>query len=200
VSAPGLVLASGSASRQAMLRAAGIGFEVLVPQVDEDSARESLLAEGADAAAVAEALAELKATHISIRVPERLVLGADQVLVCEGRLFSKANSPEGARDVLKALRGKPHRLVSAAVMARGGVPLWRAVDSAELWVRDFSDAFLEHYLARAGEAILGSVGCYHIEGEGVQLFARVSGDQFTIRGLPLLPLLAALRDNGVVEP
>ena len=198
MSTAALVLASGSASRQAMLRDAGVGFEVLVPQVDEEAVRESLLAEGADGRAVADALAELKATRISARVPGALVLGADQVLVCDGRLFSKAASRDAARDILRSLRGKRHQLISAAVLAKAGGPVWRTIDTADLWMRDFSDAVLDAYLERAGEAVLGSVGCYHIEGEGVQLFARVAGDQFTIRGLPLLPLLGALRENGVI--
>ena len=198
MSAPALVLASGSASRQAMLRAAGVPCEIMVPQVEEGVARQALLAEGAAGREVADALAELKATHISARRPEALVLGADQVLVCDGRLFSKAASRQEARTVLQSLRGKRHQLISAVVLAKAGGPIWHAADTADLWMRDFSDAFLDGYLERAGAAILGSVGCYHIEGEGVQLFARVRGDQFTIRGLPLLPLLAALRENGVI--
>jgi septum formation protein len=198
VSARVLVLASGSASRQAMLRAAGVLFEPVVPEVDEEAIKESLLAEGQPPRAIADALAELKAVRVSSRVPHETVLGADQVLVCDGRLFSKAGTVDEARTVLQQLRGKRHELITAAVLARAGTPIWRSVETAELWMRDFSDVFLDAYLGEVGEAVLGAVGCYHVEGPGVQLFARVTGDHFAIRGLPMLPLLGALREQGYV--
>jgi septum formation protein len=198
VSSEVLVLASGSASRQAMLRAAGVAFEPIVPHVDEEAVKEALLADRQPARAVADALAELKALRISARVPEAVVLGADQVLVCDGQLYNKAADLSAARAVLKELRGKQHQLITAAVLARAATPIWRHVETAELWMRDFSDAFLDRYLAEVGESVLGAVGCYHIEGAGVQLFDRVAGDHFAIRGLPLLPLLAALRAQNLV--
>jgi septum formation protein len=195
-----LILASGSASRRAMLEAAGIACTVDAPSVDEAGVKAALRAEGASAGDVAEALAELKAMRISRRTPGALVLGGDQMLDCDGEWFDKAETLEDARAVLQSLRGRTHRLVSAAVIVRDGQRVWHTVAEARLTMRAFSDAFLDDYLAAAGPGILGSVGCYHIEGLGVQLFDRVQGDTFTIRGLPLLPLLGFLRGWGVVTP
>jgi septum formation protein len=161
--------------------------------------RDSLLAEGAKPRAIADALAELKAVRISGRHPGAVVLGSDQVLVCETRLFSKADSLAAARATLSELRGRKHQLISAAVLAQDGKPIWRSVESADLWMRGFSDAFLDDYLAETGDSILGSVGCYHIEGRGLQLFSRIAGDVFVIRGLPLLSVLDALRINRVLS-
>ena len=192
------VLASGSASRQAMLTAAGVPFTVEVPRVDEELVRDSLLQDGAQPRAIADALAELKAVRVSARYPEAVVLGSDQVLVCDGRLYGKAGSLAAARATLADLRGRKHQLISAAVLAQGGRPVWRTVESADLWMRAFSDAFLDDYLAQTGDSILGSVGCYHIEGRGLQLFSRIAGDVFVIRGLPLLSVLDALRVNQVL--
>jgi septum formation protein len=190
----GLVLASGSASRQEMLRAAAIPFEVATPDVDEDAAKDRLLRSGADSEEIAGTLAELKATSVSRSRPRALVLGADQVLDCGGQLFSKARNRAEARATLTALRGRRHRLLSAAVLAQGGAPVWRELQIAELWMRDFSDDFLEDYLDQEGDTLLSSVGCYRIEARGVQLFTQISGDTFVIRGLPLLGVLAALRE------
>jgi septum formation protein len=181
-----------------MLRAAAITFEVAVPDVDEETAKARLLREGADRVRIADALAELKAVETSRRRPEALVLGADQVLDCEGRIFSKAASLDEARAALRALRGRKHRLTSAAVLARDEKPVWRDNGTAELWMRDFSDEFLEDYLTAEGDRLLSSVGCYRIEGRGAQLFSRVNGDSFVIRGLPLLPVLEALRERGIL--
>lgn len=197
---PPLVLASGSASRQAMLRAAGIPFSINPPVVDEAEIKAALRAEGASAGDVAEALAEVKAMRVTRRAPGALVLGADQMLDCEGDWFDKADTLEAARETLKSLRGRTHRLLSAAVIVRDGERVWHQVAEARLTMRNFSDAFLEGYLTAAGRDILGSVGCYHIEGLGVQLFDRVQGDTFTIRGLPLMPLLGFLRAWEVVTP
>jgi septum formation protein len=158
--------------------------------IDEDAVKTS----GLEARAVAEKLAELKA----IAVAGELVLGADQVLACDGRLVSKAATLDEAAQQLRMLRGRRHVLVSAAVLASDGTPVWRHVEESALWMRDFSDAFLETYLAAEGSAILGGVGCYRYEGAGAQLFARVEGDYFSILGLPLVPLLAALRERGVI--
>ena len=192
MSGPPVILASKSASRNALLSAAGVRFEARSPGVDEAAAKASLLAEGSGPREVADALAELKAVRISARA-EGLVIGADQTLDLDGQLIDKAESLQEARERLTALRGRPHKLHSAVVVARDGAPIWREVKSATLWVRPFSEAFLDDYLAREGEALLGSVGCYRLEGLGVQLFERIEGDYFTILGLPMLGLLDLLR-------
>jgi septum formation protein len=189
-----LILASGSASRQEMLRAAGVAFEIVVPDIDEDAAKDRLMRGGAGSGEIAGTLAELKAVAVSHSRPGALVLGADQVLDCGGQLFNKSRNRAEARATLSALRGRRHQLLSAAVLAQEGAPVWRDLQIAELWMRDFSDAFLEDYLKREGDTLLSSVGCYRIEGRGVQLFTRISGDTFVIRGLALLAVLAALRE------
>ena len=192
-----VVLASKSAARTAVLKGAGVPFEVAVAGVDEDAVKTAMLAEGASPRDVADALAELKAVKISRGRPG-FVVGADQTLEFEGGLYDKAETVEAARDRLQLLRGKPHQLHSAVVVAKDGAPIWREVVSATLTMRDFSDAFLEDYLATEGEAALGSVGCYRLEGPGAQLFARIEGDYFAILGLPLLGLLDLLRRHGAV--
>ncbi|USI74238.1 Maf family protein [Sphingomonas morindae] len=194
-----LILASGSASRRAMLDAAGVDYESQAPRVDEEAAKASLKAEGIDARDLADALAELKALAVSRRAPGRLVIGSDSlVALADGTLLDKPDSRDQAAAQLRAMRGGRHRLVSAVVAARDGVPIWRAVDQATLEVRDFSEAFLEAYLDAEWPAIAACVGCFRIEGRGVQLFSRLSGSQFTILGMPLMPLLAWLRDTGVM--
>ena len=193
----GLILASKSAARRAVLEGAGVPFEVAVAGVDEEAVKAGLLAAGATPREVADALAELKAIRVSRSRPE-LVVGADQTLEFEGRLYDKAETMEAARTRLKALRGKPHKLHSAVVVARDGEAIWREVKSATLWVRPFSEAFLDAYLEAEGETLLDSVGCYRLEGPGVQLFERIEGDYFTILGLPMLGLLDFLRVNGAL--
>jgi septum formation protein len=192
-----VILASKSAARTAVLKGAGVPFETAVSGVDEDSVKMALLAEGQDARAIAEALAELKAVKISRGRPG-LVIGADQTLEFEGGLYDKAETLEAARARLKMLRAKPHQLHSAVVVAQDGAPIWRELVSATLTMRDFTDAFLEDYLASEGEEALGSVGCYRLEGPGAQLFSKIEGDYFTILGLPLMGLLELLRNHGVV--
>jgi septum formation protein len=194
-----LVLASTSASRQAMLTAAGVPFEALAPMVDEAELKRALLSEGADARRVADALAEAKAVKISRKIPAALVLGSDSVVALDdGTMIDKAPDRETLAAQLRSLRGRTHRLVSAAVVAENGTAVWRFVGVAKLTMRDFSDAFLHAYLDTCGDVLLGSVGGYHIEGQGAQLFARVDGDQFTIRGLPLLAVLDYLRTRSVM--
>lgn len=192
-----IVLASGSASRRVMLTAAHVSFEVEPPRVDEEMAKASLKAEGIAARGLADALAELKALAVSRRMPGRIVIGGDSIVALEdGTLLDKPVDRANAAEQLRAMRGGRHKLISAAVAARGSVAIWRHVDTATLHVRSFSDAFLESYLDAEWPAISGCVGCFRIEGTGAQLFSHVEGSQFTILGMPLLPLLGWLRDIG----
>lgn len=182
-----------------MLENAGIAFDAMTPGVDEDAAKAALDAQGLGARDLADALAELKAVRLSLRHPQALVLGADQTLeLAGGGRFDKADSLDTLADQLQRLSGATHTLHSAAVVAEGGKPVWRAIDSARMMMRPLSDAFIREYLAAEGEGLLGGVGGYRIEGRGAQLFARVDGSHFTVMGLPLLPLLAYLRERGVV--
>lgn len=191
-----LILASGSPTRRRMLEAAGLAFTAETAAVDEASARLALAAGGADAAGAAVELARLKAAAVSARHPEALVIGADQILEHRGLWLEKPASRNAARAQLAGLRGDSHRLVSAAVVVRAGREEWRHVEAADLTMWDFDDDFLDRYLARAGDAVLGSVGAYQLEGLGAQLFETVRGDFFTVLGLPLLPLLGFLRRSG----
>lgn len=193
-----LILASGSAVRARLLTAAGIAFDVVSPHVDEDAVKELLLAGQAPPRDIADALAALKASKVSMSHPGALVIGADLVLVFDGELISKMPDLAAARALLKRLAGRKHGLVGAVVLAKDGAIVWRHVARAELTVRNFSDAFLDAYLKRQGDAILSSVGCYFLEGEGVQLFSHIVGDYFTILGLPMVPLLNALREFGAL--
>jgi len=194
-----IILASGSASRRAMLEAAGVPFEVVRPQVDEDAVKDALKADGIEARGLADALAELKAVAVSRRMPGRTVIGSDSIVaLADGVMLDKPDTRDRAAAQLRMMRGGTHRLVSAVVGARDGVPVWRHVDVAKLHVRSFSDAFLETYLDAEWPAIAGCVGCFRIEGPGVQLFSRLEGSQFTILGMPLLPLLGWLRDVGEI--
>ena len=192
-----VTLASRSVSRSAMLRAAGVAFEAVGGGVDEAAAKAGLLAGGASPLRVAERLAAMKAVAASTGRPG-LVIGADQTLDLDGVLFDKAATPAEARERLVALRGRPHHLHSAVAVAEDGAVIWKTTDSPRLTMRAFSDAFLDGYLTRGGEALLGSVGCYLLEGEGAQLFERIEGDYFAILGLPLLPLLDLLRQKGAL--
>ncbi len=193
-----VVLASTSAARARMLDAAGVAARIVAPQVEERPVKVKLAAGRARAETVAATLAELKAVAVSRDHPESLVIGADQVLDCDGKLFDKPGGADGAKRQLRELRGKRHRLVTAAAVATGGDVMWRHVATATLTMRVFSDAFLDAYLERAGKDILSSVGAYQIEGLGAQLFARLEGDYFVILGLPLLPLLDHLRLAGAI--
>lgn len=192
-----LILASGSASRRAMLAAAGVRFRAETPGVDEAAVKASLAADRLDGRALADALAELKAVKLSRRYPEALVLGCDSTVeTADGRLLDKAESREEAAAQLRALAGTTHRLSSAVVAAERGAPVWRHVDRATLTMRPFGEAFLQGYLDTEWPAIGGCVGGYRLEGLGAQLFSRVEGSHFTILGLPLLPLLDWLRVRG----
>ncbi len=190
-----LILASKSAARRAVLDGAGVAYEAKVAGVDEDAVKTAMLAEGAGPRDIADALAELKAIKIS-RGSDAFVIGSDQTLDLDGALYDKAESLEAARERLKLLRGKTHKLHSAVVVAKDGAPIWREIVTAKLTMRDFSDAFLDDYLATEGPHALGSVGCYRLEGPGSQLFSKIEGDYFAILGLPLMGLMDLLRRHG----
>lgn len=193
-----IILASGSQIRAQMLRNAGVDFTVQIPRVDEETILQSLLAEGAKPGDIADTLAEYKARRIADKNPLSLVIAADQVLTCNGIVYSKPKSMEEARDHLTALKGQGHQLLSAVVVYENAKPVWRHIGRAQLTMRDFSDGFLDDYLAKSGESILTSVGCYQLENTGVTLFSRVQGDYFTILGLPLLDVLGFLRTRGAI--
>lgn len=194
-----LVLASGSRTRARMLEAAGVPIEIAVAAIDEPELMASLQNSGAAVERAAEVLAEMKAKRVATRFPGRLVLGCDQMLECGGQWLDKARDAGHAREQLKMLRGRPHNLITSAVLVRDEERIWHHTEKAEMRFRAFSDAFLDDYMARAGEEILQSVGGYQLEGLGAQLFERIQGDFFTILGLPLLPVLAILRQHQVVE-
>jgi len=192
-----LVLASKSSARRAILTGAGVAHDAVVPGVDEEAAKARLLARGLGPAEVADALAELKALAVSAHTPG-LIIGADQTLDLDGQLYDKAESFGAARERLVLLRGRTHQLHSGVVVADAGHVVWRERVTASLTMRAFSDAFLEAYLSTEGEAALGSVGCYRLEGPGAQLFSRIEGDYFAVLGLPLMGLLAFLRERGEI--
>ncbi len=194
-----LILASQSPSRRAMLTAAGVPHQAMAAGVDEDSTKASLRAEGVSARDLADALAELKATKLSRRHPSDLVLGCDSTVVLDdGTMIDKAESRAAQADLLRRISGQRHQLYSAAVICAGGVPVWRHVDVAKMHVRHLPDDFIESYLDAEWPAIGGCVGGYRIEGPGIQLFAKIEGSQFTIQGLPLLPLLDYLRERRIM--
>jgi septum formation protein len=195
-----LILASGSAARGALLKAAGLAFEVIPAGIDEAAIRDAIFEKtsGAEAQDVASVLAAEKARVVSLAYPEAIVIGADQVLTLGGKIFSKAANLAEAHEHLVMLRGRTHDLVSAVAVARGGNVRWQTVATAGMTMREYSDEFIGAYLERVGHRILGSTGCYEFEGQGVQLFERVEGDYFTILGIPLLPLLARLRMEQMI--
>jgi septum formation protein len=195
-----LVLASGSATRRAMLSAAGIDVTVQPADVDESAIRDALLSADPSVSheVVALALAEAKAKAVSRSLPGALVIGADQVLSFDGRLFEKPQSVAEARQNLWELRGKSHALHSAVALAQDGLIVWHDADTAVLTMRKFTEAALDAYLDRVGDVVLTSVGAYQIEGPAIQLFEGVEGDHATILGMPLLPLIAELRRREVL--
>jgi septum formation protein len=193
-----IVLASASVTRRRMLERAGLGVEIDPPRTDEDEIKRSMRAEGFDAAATAEALAEQKARSVARNHPGSLVLGADQILECEGKSFDKPTDLDAAAKQLRTLAGRRHDLVSAACIVQDGERVWHVVDRARLWMRPLGDRFIETYLRAIGEVAFSGPGSYQVEGLGAQLFQRIEGDHFTVLGLPLLPLLDYLRARKVV--
>lgn len=192
-----LILASGSKARQMLLKNAGLEFSAVPASVDERAIEENLPLAGRDPVSVARHLALAKANDVSRRFPGAYVIGCDQTMSLGPKIFHKANSIAEARETLLALRGRAHFLNSAVCLVRDEQLLWSEVVKACMQVREFSDEFLAGYLQRNGDAVLSSVGCYQLEGEGVQLFDTIAGDYFTILGLPLLQLLAALRQHEI---
>ncbi|MEL6829108.1 MAG: Maf family protein [Pseudomonadota bacterium] len=192
-----IVLASGSASRRALMRGAGVICESVNPNVDEDSAKASMRKEGVSIADQAMALAEMKALKISRQRPG-LIIGGDQMLALEGEALDKPKDMVEARSHLRRLSGRPHTLETAIIVAENGQPVWRHLARPKLSVRPLSEAFIESYLERCGDAILSTVGAYQLEGMGAQIFSKIEGDYFSILGLPLLPLLDYLRVRGVL--
>ncbi|NGM46927.1 septum formation protein Maf [Rhodobacter sp. SGA-6-6] len=193
-----ILLASASEIRLSLLRAANVPVTARPARIDEESIRAALEAEGGSPRDLADALAEMKARKIAEKEPGALVLGCDQVLEMKRRVFAKPESAEDARAQLRDLRGQTHRLLSAAVLYENGRPVWRHVGEAWLTMRDFSDSYLDDYLARNWDSLRHAVGCYKLEEEGIRLFSAVEGDHFTILGLPMLPLLSYLGIRGLI--
>ena len=192
-----LILASASSARAALLRAAGVEFEVVPASIDEARIKRLARAIGDSGTACALALAVEKARAVSADYPDALVIGADQILVADEDWFDKPADLLEARVQLRSLRGRTHALATAACIVSNAETLWQATSAPELRMREFTDAFLDTYITAEGEALLGSVGAYRLEARGVQLFSRIVGDHFAVLGLPLLGLLAFLRQRGV---
>lgn len=195
-SAPSLILASGSAVRATLLQQAGVDFEIQNSQIDEASIKEEFAECDIDELALK--LASAKAIAVSTERPDALIIGADQILSCEGARFDKPSDMAEARSNLKIFRGRTHRLHSGIVLARSGQVVWRHSAHADLTMRAFDDELLDSYLTAVGNKVLTSVGGYQLEGPAIQLFENIVGDYFTILGLPLLPLLEELRQRNVV--
>jgi len=193
-----LILASASTARAALLAGAGLDFTIVPSAFDEDAVKREALRRGDSPVTCVELLAVAKASAVSRLHPGALVIGADQLLATDTCWFDKPRDLEAARGQLRLLRGRTHQLATAACVVRAGRTLWQAHSLPELTMRDFSDSFVETYVAAEGDALLGSVGSYRLEGRGVQLFERISGDYFAILGLPLVELLGFLRDRKVL--
>jgi len=195
---PRLILASASASRRALLAGAGLTFEVLPADIDEAAVRRDARAKGMSAVNAALRLADLKAAATARFEPEALVIGADQILVCDGAWYDKPNDIAAARQQLRALRGRSHVLATGVVCHRGGSRVWHDVATPRLTMRNFSDDFLDRYLVAEADAVTSTVGAYRLEGHGVQLFDAIDGEHSAILGLPLLCLLSFLRQRHVL--
>ena len=179
---------------------AGIAFDAATLPVDEQAVKHAMRQSGASVVDTAIELAEIKAYRVSLKQPDRLVVGADQMLEIEGEWLDKPQTLDQAKEHLLRLRNKTHRLISAVVVVKDGVRLWHTVSTASMTMRPFTDQFLDDYLNKGGDGLLGSVGAYKLEGLGVQLFSAIEGDYFTILGLPLLPLMDFLRNHNEVMP
>lgn len=193
-----IILASASPSRRRLLSNAGLAIEVVPSSADETAVRDALVESGEEPAALALALADAKAADVAVDNPLHPVIGADQILMCDGERFDKAENLAAAHRQLARLQGRTHELISAVTLHQGENVLWSTTETARLTMRPMDETEIGRYLERAGPAVLGSVGCYHLEGKGAWLFERVDGDFFTVLGLPLLALLETLRRLGIV--
>ncbi len=191
-----IILASASEIRADLLRRAGLDFDVMPGRIDEQAVRQSHMAEGGTPHDLADLLAEMKALKVSDRNPGALVIGADQILECDGRIFGKPESRAEGAEHLRLLSNRGHRLLSAAVVCQDGRPLWRHVGQVRMTMNPLSEGFINAYLSRNWDEVRHSVGCYQIEAEGVRLFSRIEGDFFHILGLPLIELLTWLHIRG----
>ena len=194
-----LILASASPIRRMLLDRAGVAHEAMAARVDEAAIRDALAAEGAKPRDIADALAEAKAKKLSLKFPDAIVIGCDQVLEAEGEVLAKARTRAEAAAQLRRLSGKTHRLLSAVVIYEAGQPVWRHVGTVRMTMRVLSDAYLTGYLERNWESVRDCVGAYKLEEEGVRLFSRIEGEYFTVLGLPLIELLGYLALRGVIE-
>ncbi len=194
-----LILASASSIRAELLTRAGVEVRIDPARIDEAAIKQGMLSEGAPARDIADTLADLKARKVAGRHPTGMVLGADQVLVHDGKLYDKPADLDDAKQQLRALRNSTHKLLSAVVIYQAGRPVWRHIGEVRLEMRNFSDAFLESYLQDQGDDVLATVGGYKLEEHGAQLFNRITGDYFSVLGLPLLEVLHFLRQHGVLK-
>ncbi|MEZ7812530.1 MAG: septum formation protein [Paracoccaceae bacterium] len=194
-----IILASTSKTRAALFSAANITVDTMPPRVDETTMLETLIQEKAKHHDIADILADMKAREVAVKNPDAVVIGCDQVLECNDRIFSKAPNIETARDDLNQLRGQTHRLFSAVVIYQKAKPIWRHMGKASLTMRPFSDKWRDDYLARNWQYCQYSVGSYQIEAEGMRLFSKIDGDHFTILGIPMLPVLTYLGDQGFIS-
>lgn len=194
-----IILASGSSTRQQMLKDAGLDFRVETAPVDEESLREIGLAEGVSVLDMATTLAEAKAVRVSFNNPAALVIGSDQILECEGAWFGKPDSRAAAAATLRQLAGKTHRLVTAAVVFRDGQRIWHHAESPAISMRQLTDKDIDSYLATIADAMLATPGVYQIERYGAQILSRIDGCPYAVLGLPLLQLLALLREHGLTD-
>jgi septum formation protein len=196
--APRLILASASSSRRALLAAAGLRFETCPAAIDEASVKRTAHADGLGPEDAAMILADLKAARVAANAPDAIVIGADQILVCEGAWFDKPVDEAEARAHLRTLRGRSHTLATSVVCHLGGRQVWQHAEQPRLTMRTFSDEFLESYLAMEDTSVTTTVGAYRLEGAGIHLFSQIEGAHDAILGLPVLPLLHFLRNRGVL--
>ncbi len=194
-----LILASSSASRQMLMRNAGLTFSSIPAQIDERAIDTKLEQDGAAPEVIALELAKAKAIAVSLLHPEAFVIGSDQTMSLGDRIYHKAKDMAQAHANVLSLSGKTHRLNCGVALAKNGAVIWDTVSIAKMTVRELSVDYVSRYLERSGSQVLSSVGAYQLEGEGIQLFSSIEGDYFTILGLPLLPLLAQLRELRVID-
>ena len=194
-----LILASRSPIRAKLLQQSGIEFESVSALVDEEMMKAAMLAEQAPHRDIADKLAEIKALKVSQKNLGRFVLGCDQILSFDGKVFSKPKDQSDLRKQLSVLKSGTHELFSAAVICQDAKPIWRFIGKARLTMRDFSETFLDNYIDQNWKSVENCVGGYQIEAEGIQLFQRVEGDYFSILGMPLLEILNFLTVRGVIQ-